>query len=177
MSKPKSNQVDVEPGTYIATVRTMADIGTQQVKDFNSDEMKDVKQLIIVFELVEESKKDKPVSLAKWFTNSASNKSKLVELLKASGLSKDSDLDDLLGKSVMIVVEDTESGRAKIKSFAPLKKGSKAPKGFMENSSVYLDDTYDAEAFEAMPEFIKNAILKSEEFTTVDAKAKKAKKR
>lgn len=178
MSKPSSSQgTVVEEGSYVMTFRTVADIGTQTMKKFGSeDEEEEKKQLILVTELPEESTKDKPVTLSSWVTNSVGKKATLAKILKAAGLDNDCDLDDLLGKSVLGTVEHTDSGRAKITGWAPLKKGQKAPKGFLQSSSVYLDETFDNEAFEGMPEFIQNAIIKSPEFEKIDAKRKKKKK-
>jgi len=173
MSKPKSNKVDVEEGSYDMVVKTIADIGTQTVKEFNSDDEVEKKQVILVVELPELSKKEKPVTLTKWATNAASSKSFGGQLMKACGLNpKTADWDDLLGKAFVGTVEHTESGNAKIKNPVPLKKGQKVGRGFIPTSSCYLDENYDAESFESMPEFIQNAMMKSPEFDKVHKKPK-----
>lgn len=182
MSKPKAGKAAVDEGRYTVVVKTVADIGTHTQKKFQAkddDDTEDVPQYILEFELVETSKKDKIESLSKWMRNSTSKKSGLAKLIKACGLGdnpKNVDLDQLLGKGLEIVVEHTENGNPKVTEFIPLKKGAKFAKGFMPERSVFLDDTYDAEAFEAMPKFIQDAAIKSDEFTNVTA-GKKAKKK
>lgn len=180
MSKASNNKVAIEEGRYTTVIKTVADIGTQTVKKYQAkddDDVEEVKQMILEFELVETSRKDKIVSLSKWVRNSTSNKSFLAKLMKAAGLDiKRDDLDALLGRAVEVVVEHTENGNAKITEVVPLKKGAKFAKGFMDNRSMYLDETYNPEDFEAMPKFIQDAALKSDEFTAVDAKSKKGRK-
>jgi hypothetical protein len=184
MSKPSSNKAPVEEGRYTLVFKTVADIGTQTVKKFkkdadDEDEEEEKKQLIIVVEVVDHKKstKENPVTLSKWITNSVGKKSTGFEIMKACGLNpKTADWDDILNKAVEGIVEHTDGGNAKIKSFLPLKKGQKAPRGFLPTNSVYLDDNYDAQAFEAMPEFIQNAILKAPEFEEVSQGKSKKKK-
>jgi len=174
MSKPKSAKVDVEEGSYDMVVKTIADIGTQTMTKYGTDEEEEKKQLIVVFELPELSTKAKPVTLSKWVTNSNNSKSFGFALMKACGLNpKTADWDDLLGKGFVGTVEHTESGNAKIKNPVAPKKGAKIARGFLNTLSVYLDDSYDKEAFEGMPEFIQNAIIKSPEFESLDTKSKK----
>lgn len=178
MSKPKSAKVDVEEGLYFMKLIRVADIGTQTVRKFGSqdeDDTEEKKQVILEVELVELSEKNKIVTLSKWATNSASSRSFGGKMIKAMGLPKDADWDDCLGKVFQAPVEHTDSGNAKIKDPIAVKKGTKYPIGFVkEYSSVYLDDTFDRESFEAMPEFIQNAIIKAPEFDAIEAKRKGA---
>lgn len=179
MSKPSSTQVSIEDGIHNFVVKTIADIGTQSRKKFGATDDSDTeeqKQLIVVVEAVDESQKGKPVSLSIWLTNSAGPKSNLAKLYKACGVKVGEDLDELLNKGFKGTVENNEAGRAKIKGYAALKKGEKIAKGFMLATSVYLDESFSREAFEAMPEFIQNQILKAPEFDKVNA-AKKGKKK
>lgn len=176
MSKPKSAKTNVAPGLYLFAVKTIGDIGTQTVKGFESEEEEEKKQLIMVVECLEESTKGKIVNLSKWVTNSSSPRSWGGKLMKALGLNPaTSDWDDVLNKPFQAPVEHTEGGNAKIKDPIATKKGTKAPKGFMTTLSCYLDESFDNEAFEAMPEFIQNQMIKSPEFEAIDAKRKKGK--
>lgn len=175
MSKPNSAKAAIKAGDYDLVVKTIADIGTQTLKKFDSDEEEEKKQILIVFEVTELSTKSKPVTLSKWITNSAGPKSNGAKLMKAAGLNpKTADWDDLLNKAVQAEVGVTDGGNNKIESFAAI-KGRKAPRGFMETNSCYLDKTFSAEAFEAMPEFIQNQMLKAPEFDDF-GKRPKAKK-
>lgn len=186
MSKPSQGAIRdaVAPGIYILKAVIVADIGTQVAKKFGAkdeDDVEEKKQLIIVFEVVEESTKDKPVTLSAWLTNSLGKKSKLRKLYIAAGLNpgkegvEPDDLAELQSKFVKGTIEHSESGREKIVGFAPLKKGEKAPKGFVADfKTLFLDENYNAEDFEAMPKFIQDMALKSEEFTAVDTKSKQA---
>lgn len=179
MSKPKSAKVDVDEGVYFMKLIRVADIGTQTVRKFGSqdeDDTEEKKQVILEVELVELSEKNKPVTLSKWATNSASSRSFGGKMIKAMGLPKDADWNDCLGKFFQAPVEHTESGNAKIKDPIAIKKGTKYSLGFIkEYSSVFLDESFDREAFEAMPEFIQNAIIKSPEFDAIEAKRNKGK--
>jgi hypothetical protein len=184
MSKPKASAgaAPVEEGSYIMVPKTVADIGTQTQKVFakekgDDEDEKEVRQLLVVCEIPELSTKDKPVSLTAWLTNSTHEKSKLYAMMKAAGIADpaNTDLDEILNKPFVGVVEHTTGGKAKIKSFAKLVKGQKAGKTFMETHSVYLDESFDAAEFEAMPEFIQNRIITSPEFGVIDAKRKKGK--
>jgi hypothetical protein len=177
MSKPKSAKVDIEPGLYFFTLKIVADIGTQTVKKFDSDEEEEKKQVILVVEVPELSTKGKPVTLSKWATNSSSPRSFGGKMMKAMGLNPaTADWDDCLGKSFQAPVDHTESGNPKIGDPIAIKKSTKGPPGFIkETQSIYLDDNYSREAFEAMPEFIQNSILKSAEFEEIDAKRSKGK--
>lgn len=175
--KAKAGKAAVAEGRYDAVIKTVADIGTQTVQKYQAkseDDTEEISQLILELELVEISKKDNVQSLSKWLRNTKSSKGGLAKLCKAAGIGdiKTADLTNLLGKGVEVVVEHTENGNAKITEFIPIKKGKKIAKGFMEEKSVSLDEDYDPAAFEGMPKFIQDAILKSDEFTAVDAKAK-----
>jgi len=170
MSKPKASQgTVVEEGSYVMVVKTVADIGTQEQKSFGGedgeDDTKEVRQVLVVCEIPELSTKEKPVSLTAWLTNSTHEKAKLFELMKATGIAEpaETDLDELLDKAFVGTVAHTKAGKAKIKSLAKLVKGQKAGKTFMETHSVYLDDSFNANEFEAMPDFIQNKILVSPE--------------
>lgn len=199
MSKPKASGtgVDIEDGSYVMTVKTVADIGTQTQKKFvqdggkkgeeedESDEI-DVRQLIIESEIPEHedtkgktvvTSKDKPSVLTSWLKNSTHEKAKLYELMKACGIKDpaNTDLDELLGKSFVGTIGHTKSGRAKIKAFAALTKGQKAGKTFLPTKSVYLDDSFDAEAFEAMPKYIIDKAVVSDEYAACEEKLKNKK--
>lgn len=201
MSKPKASVsgIDIADGSVVMTVKTVADIGTQTQKKFvqdggkkdsdedESDEV-NVRQLIIESEAPEHedakgktvvTSKDKPSVLTSWLKNSTHEKAKLYELMKACGIKDpaNTDLDELLGKSFVATVGHTKTGRAKIKAFAALTKGQKAGKTFLTTKSVYLDDSFDAEAFEAMPKYIIDKAVLSDEYAACEAKLKKGKKK
>lgn len=173
MSKPNSAKAAIKAGDYDLVVKTIADIGTQTLKKYDSDEEEEKKQVIVVFEVTELSTKNKPVTLSKWLTNSVGPKSNGGKLMKAAGLNpKTADWDDLLNKAVQATVDVTDGGNNKIESFAAI-KGRKAPRGFMSTNSCYLDKTFSAENFEAMPEFIQNQMLKAPEFDEFGSRKKK----
>lgn len=200
MSKPKASVsgIDIADGSVVMTVKTVADIGTQTQKKFvqdggkkggededESDEV-DVRQLIVESEASEHedtkgktvvTSKDKPSVLTSWLKNSTHEKAKLYELMKACGIKDpaNTDLDELLGKSFVATVGHTKSGRAKIKAFAALTKGQKAGKTFLPTKSVYLDESFDAEAFEGMPKYIIDKAVVSDEYAACEEKLKNKK--
>lgn len=200
MSKPKAagSSIDIVDGSYVMTVKTIADIGTQRQKKFKNDapskkskdeddedesDEVDVRQLIIESEIPEHedsngktivTSKDKPSVLTSWRKNSTHEKSKLYELMKACGIKDpaNTDMDELLGKSFVGTVGHTSGGRAKIKAYAALTKGQKAGKTYLPTKSVYLDDSFDAEAFEVMPKYIIDKAVVSDEYAACEARQK-----
>lgn len=197
MSKPKASGtgINIADGSYPMTVKTIADVGTQRQKKFKQDAPKakgeeedeedeiDVRQVIVESEVPEHendaeetvtTSKDKPSVLTSWLKNSTHEKAKLYELMKACGIKDpaNTDMDELLGKSFIGTVGHTKSGRAKIKTFTSLTKGQKVGKTFLETKSVYLDDSFDAEAFEAMPKYIIDKAIVSDEYAACEARAK-----
>lgn len=202
MSKPKTAVagISIVDGSYPMTVKTVADIGTQTQKKFagngkDKDDDEDgegdeieVHQFVIESEIASEfetqdeetisTTKDKPAVLSSWLKNSTHEKSNMYALMKACGIKDpaNADLDELLGKSFLATVAHTKSGRAKIKAFAPLVKGMKPGKTYLATKSVYLDDSYDAEAFESMPKYIQDKAIVSKEYEKVENASKPKKK-
>lgn len=195
MSKPKAAGVgiNIADGSYVMTVKTVADVGTQRQKKFMPDGKKnedgeeedeiDVRQIIVESEIPEHendaeetvvTSKDKPSVLTSWLKNSTDERAKLYELMKACGIKDpaNTDMDELLGKSFLGTVAHTKSGRAKIKTFNPLPKGQKAGKTFLATKSVYLDENFDTTAFESMPKYIIDKAVVSDEYAACEAKQK-----
>lgn len=185
MSKPKAGGagLDLEEGSYVMVAKSIWDIGTQTVKAFGkdgeeSDEEKEAAQIVVEVEVVDITTKDKPALMAAWLTNNAgSDRSNLHKLMKACGIKNpaDTDLDDILGKAFIGTIAHTASGKPKIKSYAGLTKGQKVGKTFAPTQSCYLDESFDAEAFEAMPKFFQDKAVVSKEYEIVEARKKKGK--
>lgn len=177
MSKPKSTPRELpEEGYHDAVCKIVADIGTQEPKN---EAWNAVKKIILVFELVDESSKDKIVWQSLMLTFTAKSKGLARTMKSWLGVKNvaDYDMANALNKSASIQIEHSQDGNyANIVSVTQAR--GKVAKGFMKPASVFLDENWDEDDFEAMPDWIKNKIVDSPEYDEVASpKSKKANKR
>ena len=179
MSKPPKAAPRELPdeGTHSAVCVGFIDIGTQKSEKFG-----DRHQCLLRFELVDLSTKEKPVVMSRTMTYSGNAKSTLAKTLKAWLGVKDAgefEMENLLGKPGIVTIEhsETEKGNfANITNISAVRKGEKLKKPVSELKSLFLDDSYDAEVFESLPEWVQNKILDSDEYTEVSKPKGKSKK-
>ena len=82
----------------------------------------------------------------------------------------DIEMDDLLGKACMVTVEhkETDAGIfANVVNVGQLPKGTKAKKATEELKSLDLDETFDQEIFDSLPDFLREKIASSAEYESV----------
>lgn len=137
--------VEVEPGTYAALINCVYDCGFQAPYQNIEGELARHK-LVVGFELDEflPDSTDKRYILQAQYTVSLHPKSVLRPVVNAAfptltDEQKDEfDMDEMIGRPVMVTVTHKENGRAKIAQVAPMPKGMKAPKWKpMEHESVW----------------------------------------
>lgn len=171
-------------GTYPVTCVSITDLGTQSHEVYG-----DKRKFNVGFEIANETDSEgNPFIVYRTFNAGLTMKSHLGKTLKSwlgMTFEKDEefDLDELLGKqgqATIIHNEGTDGNvYANVDTLTSLMKGIKVPKTKTALSSFYLDENFDQETFDDLPEFIREKIAKSPEYQAVlEAKqsAKRAKK-
>lgn len=175
-SIPKgANRELVPEGTHVAVCVQVIDLGTQ-----SSEQWGDKRKVQLAFELVDErTTDDKAMVCYRQYTFSASPKGNLMKDLKG-WIGKEAvgefDMDNLLGKAASITVEHNETDKgtfANITNIAGLPKGSKVKKSTEPLRSLYLDETFDADTFEVLPDFLKEKIMVTKEYEEHGVPSKK----
>lgn len=156
-----------QPGVCIG----FTDLGTQAA---SNPEWPDQRKCQIAWQLVDEQTKDgKAMVVYKKYTYTDSEKGNLAKDLKswlALKSIKGFDPDELLGKAglLSIIHEETDRGTfAKITSVAGVPKGMKIRKHTEPLRSLYLDENFDQEAFDELPEFLRNLIAPTPEYAAI----------
>ena len=179
-SIPKGSARELAPeGVHNAVCIQVIDLGTQP-----SEQWGDKRKVQLAFELVEErTTDDKAIVAYRQYTFSASPKGNLMKDLKAwlgaKSVSGEMDMDDLLGKAASVTIEhnETEKGTfANITNLGGLAKGAKVKKHTEPLRSLYLDESFDADTFEALPDFLKEKIMVTKEYEEHGAPPKKSAK-
>lgn len=179
-SESSGNFQPIESGTYPARCYSMIHIGTIE-EEFNGEKKRQNK-VRITWELPTELKEfkegegQKPYVMSKEFTLSLHEKSTLRAFLKSwrgkdftDDEAKAFDVTKLLGVPCMISVGQTEkNGKtyANVNSVSPLLKGYTMPSQI--NPTFELNyDNFTIEAFNSLPEFIREKMKRSEEFAKI----------
>lgn len=176
-NRPKSNQEVIPQGTHIAILYQIIHLGTQKM-EWKGD-VKEMYKIRLTFELPFKKKEFggelKPFVISKEVTLSMGQKStlrKLVEGMIGSLLSDEEaygfDIETLLGKACLIrVVHQTSSDGGVysiLESISPIMEGQTIPEQF-NKSAVLSFDVWNKEMFEKLPDFIKNKITTSPEYS------------
>lgn len=179
---PKSSGRELAPeGTHNAVCVAVVDLGTQP-----SEQWGDKRKVQLAFELVDEkTSKGEAMVVYRQYTFSPSPKGNLIKDLRAwqgkDAVKEDFDMDELLGKPASVTVEhnDTERGIfANISNIGSLPKGVKVKKPTEPLRSLYLDDSFDQDAFDELPDFLKEKIMVTKEYAEISKPApKKGKKK
>ncbi len=179
MSKPPKSKRELAPeGVHKAVCVHVIDLGTQEFS-FKGKEMS-ARKVSVGFELI--GKKNafgEPQVVAQRYTFSNSKKSNLMKDLKAwLGIKDpDFDLDGLQGKPAQVTITHSDDGEyANITNVGGVPKGTKFPKPATPWVSLYLDETFDQDVFDDLPDYFKEKIAASPEYDEVNAPKKPAKK-
>lgn len=166
---PKSAPRELCPeGAHVSALVNIIDLGTQDGGEFGPRH-----KIQLAYEAVDEKTTDgKAMVVYKQYTFSSSQKSTLMKDLRAAWGIKDGDveMDDQLGKYCMITIEhkETDSGTfANITNVGMLPKGTKTRKYTEKLKSLYLDETFDQETYDSLPDFLKEKIAGSPEYAAV----------
>lgn len=168
MSKPsrsKSNRELPEEGSHMAMCKGVIDLGTQESKN---PDWADRKIILLLFELTDLSTKQEPVfqTMQLTFTSKSKNLLKIMKSWRGVKDLADYDMEDALNKPALVTIEHN-GDYANITAVVAPPKGTKVPKGFMSPVSCFLDDTFDEDAFEALPDWIKSKIVDASEYEDV----------
>jgi len=187
---PKSNSRVLAPeGIHFARCIRIIDLGTQES---SNPEWRSTRKLNLGFELVDESyvfdeeKGEENFTVYANYNQSLGKKSKLrpiIESWTGKKITDEFELDTLLDLpcQVQITHVSTDKGTyANITNIMGPGKG-KVTKSTMEPQSLYLDETFDQEVYDSLPEFMQEMIADSPEYIAMHeekpaAKAKPAAK-
>ena len=175
--KSKKNYGRLEDGTHLARIVSIVDFGLQPQTDYDTKEPSDPKKTVMItFETPEEridmedkegNKVSKPRWIGKEVKQSMHEKSTLFKIVNAVGKGISS-LDELLNKPVMITVESTKTGNAKVTGENKPMKGMEV--GELENEATFFDfDSPNLELFKSLPAWQQNKIKEALNFDQIEA--------
>ncbi len=173
----------IPAGNYVATCYQMIHLGT--IEEFFNGEAKEQNKVRIGWELptelkvFKEEKGEQPLVIGKDYTLSMHEKSNLRKTL-ASWRGKDFteeearrfDITALIGKPCMLNiihkqgVKDPSQTYEEIGSISPLPKGFQAP-AQINKTQILTYSKWDEETFNALPDFIKDKMKKSNEYSAL----------
>jgi hypothetical protein len=176
--KQSPKEITIIPeGSHVAILYSIVDLGTQEVEW--QGQIKYQAKVRLTFELPNETKEfegvEKPLVIGAEYTLSLSDKARLkpvIEGIRGKRLTDEEianfssdDFSNLVGKSCMLSVLHTHKDGAtyaNIASVSPVPKGMTVPKQFNE-STIYEVSEGQSDKFKALPEFMRNKIMKSQE--------------
>lgn len=168
-----------EEGEYKANVIYVIDIGTQKSKDPNR---KDAHIVLVGFELCGTKREDGTPHFARQrYTYSSDERSNLSKDLRRAWKVKDPenfDLESLRGKSCVLEIvhsEDKQYANIEKESMNQLKGA--CPKPVTKFKSLFLDETFDQDVYDSLPDKLKEAIAVSPEYDDVMLNMRKPKKK
>lgn len=179
---PKSNGTrEAAPeGTYPAILVGFYDMGTQ-VTTYQGNE-REVRQCQFKWEFPELKTKDgKAICEYSKYTYSDSPKGNLMKDLKSWKNIKDGnvDPDTLLGQPALVTVTHSDkpdgSGVWVNLSVGGVPKGMKVKKPTEPIQSLYLDEGFDEEVFNSLPQWMQEKIASTKEYETIIAEKQNSK--
>ncbi len=151
----------------------IADLGDQYNEKFKNVQRKVVFSFDIPSETVVYEGEERPRQLSKWYTFSTNKKSGLYKALNAwlnTNMSEDElseiDLFSLIGQGCQVQVTASDDGsHNNIQNIMALPKGTPAPVSDTPTVTYDIDeDWFTGEKWEGLPEWVKNAVMKSEQY-------------
>ena len=160
----------VEPGTYMGRCYQMIHIG--HVLETIQGTEKKLNKVRLGFELPTELQTNgRPSVLSQEYTLSMSTKSNLRKMLESwrgkkftDEEAKKFDITVLLGKPCSITVIVNDKGYENISAITTLMKGTTAPAQINSTQELNYDE-FNEELFNDLPEFIKEKVKRSDEYT------------
>lgn len=165
-----SSREPIEAGTYMGRCYQMIHIG--HVLETIQGTEKKLNKVRLGFELPTEIQANgKPATLSQEYTLSMSTKSNLRKMLESwrgkkftDEEAKRFDITVLLGIPCSITVIVNDKGYENISAITTMMKGSTPPKQINANQELNYDD-FNEELFNDLPDFIKDKIKRSDEYT------------
>lgn len=165
----------VEDGTYMARIVQVVDLGVQKGEYKGEEYIRP--EVMITFEFPTETLtiegEEKPRWLSRQYTVSMNEKSALYSLVNAAdpdgkATKKGSNAKGLLSLPVMVTVGSTATGNAKVVGVSRMMKGMSIPELYNDPVFFELDsnDTANKQAFEGLPDWLKEKIQTSMNFST-----------
>lgn len=167
----------LEEGSYAARIYQIIHLGTiQGFQGAMQNKVRITFEFPTELKVFKEENGEQPQVLSKEYTLSTHEKSGLRKLIVAcdpkalkvgdGGLIEEYDIENLLGKSCLVSVEHTTKGEntyANIKVETVLPKGMVCPPQINESVSISYDH-FDQEAFNKLPQFIREKMQSSFEY-------------
>jgi len=162
-----------DAGTHAARCIGIIDLGTQEGEWQGEPTRRN--QVIVRWELPFETEEfdgvTKPLIVSKFYTNSLNEKATLRKDLEswrskpftAEEMLKGFDLENIIGKCCQLSIVHTDKGKAKVVGVSAMAKGMTCPAQF-NDSVVFWIEPWNDNKFEALPEFYKDLIRRSEEY-------------
>lgn len=180
MKPPKGKPRELCPeGTHQAQLISIIDVGTQEPTNPTYNKSR---RVYFNFEITEprmQKEDGSPFFLRRDYTFSNKSKNLLKDLKGWLGVKKldDYDIDNALGKHGLLKVEHSgDDGQYdNIVNISEVPKGLKLYKATTPLSSFYLDE-FDEDAFKALPQWIQDKIVKSDEYPGIMEEHMKSKK-
>ncbi len=176
-SIPKGGSWENAPeGTHNATCVNVIDLGTQEGQ--YEGKPTSARKIQLGFELDgPRNSKGEPFYISKTYTYSASPKSNLMKDLKSwlKVTSGEYDMENCLSKIAMVTIAHVKSESngnvyANIVSIvAPLSSTKKLKQTQAEHRSLFLDETFDQDAYDNLSDNLKEKIADSPEFMDIMA--------
>lgn len=160
-------------GTHVARCFRIVDLGTQHGEYAGRPTRRN--QILVSWELPEElietEEGKRPITASRFYTNSLSEKANLRQDLEAwrgrtfteAELDR-FDLESILGKPCLLTIVSKEGGKTKVAGVSGLPKNMQCPPQVNSSFTLWLDEDFDIEKFEALSDGIKNIVKKSEEW-------------
>ncbi len=163
----------MESDVYMAECVLIADLGDQYNENYKKTQRKVVFSFDIPSETVIIDGEEKPRQLSKWLTFSVNKKSALYRILNAwmnTNMSEQEmseiDLFGFIGQGCQVQVNVSEDGaHNNIANVMALPKGIPSPVSNITPVTYDIDeDGFEGEKWEALPDWVKNAVKKSEQY-------------
>jgi hypothetical protein len=167
----------VPAGNHIARIYSIIHIG--HILQDTQWGPRNNNKLRITWELPNERKEfkegdgEKPLSISSEYNISYGEKAafrQMLDGLLGKGVIKEGDtfdIESLLGRACMVNVQHTAKGDktyANVVSVAPLPKGMPEPEPFNQNFILNYNDNWSDEAYEKLPDYLKNKMAESDEY-------------
>lgn len=159
-------------GTHIARCFRMVDLGTQHSEYLGEPIVRN--QFIVMFELpletIEIDGVEKPLIVSKFYTNSMNEKAtwrKDLESWRSKPFTDEEvqkfDNEAVLGKPLMVSVVLNDKGKARVVGVSAVPKGMTCPPQVNPSQKFWIDE-WDDNKFAALPQGLKDIIVKSDEY-------------